>query len=357
MPRPIEPTISVAVTWPFQRVYAELGLGERAIADAAARYQLPVERLADPNTRLPLKQVLEDLERYDKRTRRTDIGLLAAQAVLPGDFGTVELAARACSTVGEALAVLAAGYALLCEGVHLEIEVRGDRVAERLWTDAGLVLPPASVEFPLLAMMRLGQSYAGTMLYPEHVRFTHARVRHAIACEQAFGCAIEFASTENALEWPRSILELPMHTANRGVGQALRVHVESRVAASLNREDFAAQVERVVVQHLETGVPTFHTVAKALGLSRRTLHRNLKNADRTYREICDEVRVRLATHYLEETQWPLKRIAGALGFGGVHAFHRSFKRATGTTPTQHRADRDGSAAGDASSGGGRTRHA
>lgn len=345
MSRSAEPSISVAVTWPFQRVYAELGLGGQAVADAIARYGLPVERFADPSTRLPLKQVLADLAHYDRRLGRTDIGLLAAQAVLPGDFGAVELAARACATVGESLAVLAAGYALLCDGVRLEIEPRGDRVVERLWTDASLVVPPAAVEFPLLAMMRLGQSYSGRMLYPERVRFTHDRVPHVVACERAFGCAIEFASFENALEWPRAILELPMRTANLGVGPALRARVDTLVAAAPNRDDFVAQVERVVAQHVESGVPAFAAVARTLGMSGRTLHRKLRSAGRTYREICHAVRIRLALHHLEKTPTSIKEIAHALGFGDVQAFHKAFRRATGTTPQQHR---DAHGAGEAS---------
>lgn len=334
--RTSEPSISVAVTWPFQRVYAQLGLGEQAIADAVARYKLPVEKFADPSTRLPLKQVIADLRHYDRRLGRTDIGLLAAQATLPGDFGAVELAARACATVGEALAVLADGYALLCEGVHLSIEVRGDCVIERLWADPQLVLPPASVEFPLLSMMRLGQSYAGRMLYPDRVRFMHARVPHAAACERAFGCMIEFSSFENALEWPRAILDLPMQTANLGLGQALRARVETLVAATPNRDDVVAHVERVIAQHVQSGVPSFQSVAGTLGMSGRTLHRKLKTAGRTYREICHATRIRLALQHLEQTRSSIKEIAHALGFGDVQAFHKAFKRVTGTTPQQHR---------------------
>ncbi|MCP4755298.1 MAG: helix-turn-helix domain-containing protein [Proteobacteria bacterium] len=58
-----------------------------------------------------------------------------------------------------------------------------------------------------------------------------------------------------------------------------------------------------------------------------------------YRKILDETSRRLAVSYLQDGELSIAEIAYLLGFSEPSAFHRSFKRWTGRTPTEYRTDR------------------
>lgn len=74
-------------------------------------------------------------------------------------------------------------------------------------------------------------------------------------------------------------------------------------------------------------------IAKALGLSRRTLQRRLRERRHSLSRIIAEVRLERALRMLG-TGVPTKRAARDCGYGDVTAFHRAFRRWTGATPGQ-----------------------
>jgi AraC-like DNA-binding protein len=273
-----------------------------------------------------------------ERFGRSDLGLLAAQATMPGNYGAVELAARACETVRQAFVVLAHGFGLIADGIHLAVEERGKHVAVRFWTEPDLVLPSTITEFQMLSLVVLGSSYIGKSMHPDLVRFAHPKVPHAAVCAEAFGCNIEFDSVENALLFSPALLDVKLPTADRLAGGMLRQRVDA-LALEATGNDLIARVEQAVASKLSGGMPTLASIAQALGTSVRTLHRSLAESGTNYRELCDRLRLRLALHYLESSDLSIKEIASALGFSEVQAFHRAYKRMTGNTPKSRRVDR------------------
>jgi AraC-like DNA-binding protein len=329
-------TIAVNLSWPFLRVFEQLGVPpEFLIGRETALYGLTPEQYVDPTTRLPTEVVFDDVEGYIMRLQVPDIGLRAGLAALPGDFGAAELAARACPNVREALTVLARGFALLIDGVRLSTEVRGESLCLRLWTDPEITLPHWAVEFALLSLLRVGVGYAnvpaGTAPHPLRVRFTHGPLAYHAACEQAFGCPIEFAAAENAIDVPAAVLDLPLRTADRTVAFHMRAQLDRSVAAA-GDQPLVARIDAAITRRLVDGIPPIDLVAADLGKSPRTLHRHLAAQGTSYRELGKAAQRRLAIYYLQQTEMPIKEIAAALGFHNAPGFHRAFRLLTGQTP-------------------------
>jgi AraC-like DNA-binding protein len=80
------------------------------------------------------------------------------------------------------------------------------------------------------------------------------------------------------------------------------------------------------------------SVARALGLSARSLRRRLAVEGQCYEQIAIEALAITAKHLLAATPLTVQETAAALGFSHTTTFHRAFKRWTGMTPLAYRTE-------------------
>jgi AraC-like DNA-binding protein len=102
-------------------------------------------------------------------------------------------------------------------------------------------------------------------------------------------------------------------------------------------EALRTSVENAITPLLPHGRARVEVVARALGMSQRTLARRLASEDLTFTMVLDAMRTNLATHYLRDETLSVSQVAWLLGFQEVGAFTYAFKRWNGQTPTQYRA--------------------
>ena len=83
---------------------------------------------------------------------------------------------------------------------------------------------------------------------------------------------------------------------------------------------------------------TVRALAERVGTSERTFERRFKKeVGRTPSEFVRSVRIEAARRWLEETDWPLKRVAERSGFGSVDTLERTFQKAFRRSPGAIRA--------------------
>ncbi len=80
------------------------------------------------------------------------------------------------------------------------------------------------------------------------------------------------------------------------------------------------------------------SLAMALAMSTRSLHRQLQQEGVSLQELRDDVRREYALELLHRRDWPVKQIAHAVGFLNEKSFSRAFKSWTGRSPSEMRAD-------------------
>lgn len=108
------------------------------------------------------------------------------------------------------------------------------------------------------------------------------------------------------------------HCARHRAAQGVEPGMSERIRRRLERED--------------ANFPTLDALARDWAISRRTLIRRLHSEGTHYRALLDDIRQARARWYLEQTDWPVARIAERLGYQDVSNFSRSFKRWFDTTP-------------------------
>ena len=92
------------------------------------------------------------------------------------------------------------------------------------------------------------------------------------------------------------------------------------------------RIESLLIPILHTGDVGMQRIAALLALSRQTVFRKLKAEGTTFREILDELRHKMALHYLDAKKISVNETAYLVGFSDPAAFSRAFKRWTGSSP-------------------------
>jgi AraC-like DNA-binding protein len=95
-------------------------------------------------------------------------------------------------------------------------------------------------------------------------------------------------------------------------------------------------VRRVLLEELRLGEPTLARLAARMRMSERTLQRHLGQEGTSMQALLDEARHQLSLRHLGEAKESIAEISFLLGFAEVRAFHRAFKRWTGSTPAAYR---------------------
>ena len=91
-----------------------------------------------------------------------------------------------------------------------------------------------------------------------------------------------------------------------------------------------------IMEELPTGTVTEDGTARALHMSKRTLHRKLRENDETFRSLLTQVRTGLAERYIGNDSYTVTEIAFLLGYTDTSAFSRAFRTWFDRSPTQAR---------------------
>jgi AraC-like DNA-binding protein len=83
---------------------------------------------------------------------------------------------------------------------------------------------------------------------------------------------------------------------------------------------------------LPSGRTQIDDVASELAVSRRSLQRRLSEEGTSWLDVLNAARMRLAQHYLTNTNLGTAEVSFLLGFEDPNSFFRAFRRWTDTTP-------------------------
>ena len=101
-------------------------------------------------------------------------------------------------------------------------------------------------------------------------------------------------------------------------------------------ESLVARVCADIFNTMPEGRASAALTAGRLGLSARTLIRQLAEHGTRYRDLLKQTRFRTATHYLRYTDQSVEDTAFLLGFSECGPFTRAFRRWSGHSPIEYR---------------------
>jgi AraC-like DNA-binding protein len=190
----------------------------------------------------------------------------------------------------------------------------------------------------LATITRMCRMVCGENFRLQAVNFKHAAPRDLKPYFEYFGCPLSFDQTENQLLIPSEFADEVLVGANSELA-LLNDQVVTRRLALMDRNDIVARVQSALMEQLPNGNISDDSVANALHMSVRTMHRKLAEVNQNFRTLLVEMRRELAEHYILDNSLTLTEISLLLGFSEPSSFSRAFKNWTGSAPSDARQDR------------------
>jgi AraC-like DNA-binding protein len=179
----------------------------------------------------------------------------------------------------------------------------------------------------------------GADFAPVEVRFRHGAPADPSEHRRLFRAPLRFESGMNGVVLRRDLLDAPLVKADAGLCAVLERHAAELLRRIPHATVLSERVRQLVAKDLASGVPSAGAVARGLSMSRRSLQRHLRADGTSHRDLVDTLRRELAMAYLAERRIAVAEVAFLLGFSEASAFHRAFKRWSGTTPAEYRRSR------------------
>jgi len=151
--------------------------------------------------------------------------------------------------------------------------------------------------------------------------------------QQVLGVEIQFNAKDNGIVWSANQMDLPLVKANAATANICEQQCSQLLQQQQNWKPIEKQVKDSL---LHVGLTaSMQDIANYLSRTTRTLHRQLKQEQTSWRQVRDEVRIGVAEELLSKPM-KLDEIAERLGFSDGANFSHSFKRCRNITPSQHR---------------------
>jgi len=168
--------------------------------------------------------------------------------------------------------------------------------------------------------------------FPKAIRFTHTEPSYRAEYDRIFGVPLFFESQMNAMLVDEGFLNMKLPRTNPYLSEIMSARAEELLKNLENSKSIRGRVENLLIPILHTGEASMDMIAGKLGVSRQTLFRKLKAEGVTFEKVLDELRHKLALHYLNGKKVSVNETAYLVGFSEPAAFSRAFKRWTGSSP-------------------------
>jgi len=307
------------------------------------RSQIGPEDLRNRDNRIPLAKYLALLNAGIELCKEPALSLLFGEAVKIQEISIVGLLGEAFENV-ESRRRNMSRYVILAldpddgqsaDAIEVVLE-NGDlslRFNSSIYIDNPLLTESGFARF-----VCTGRAFLASMPNFAHLQFlkaiyfTHPEPSYRKEYDRIFGVPLFFGSDRNALLIDGAFANLTPPRANPYLTEVLSAHAEELLKTLKSSKTTRGKVENLLIASLHKGPQSMEIIASKMGLSRPTLFRKLKAEGVTFGKVLDELRHRMALHYLKQKKASINETAYLVGFSEPAAFSRAFKRWTGSSP-------------------------
>jgi len=312
------------------------GCDARAIFKQAG---LEPQRLGDCNARYSEAAMQKLWALAIEASGDADFAYKAGRQWRPTTFHALGYTWLACTTLAEALKLLARYSRVVNSGISVSFQQSGrcGEIVIHIHYHQ-IVIHQGAHDAALGALMTMLRMLMGESFSPMEIHCLFARPATAIGFEHDLRCPILYDMPASKILFDHADLHRRLASANA----ELQKINEDLLLEKMNQLDRACMVTRVtqaINKVLPTGEVHEKDIAASLGVSLRTMQRQLAEQQQSFRQLLDAIRQQLAEQYLANSQLSLSEITYLLGFANQANFTRAFTRWHGMPPSSYRQQR------------------
>ena len=268
---------------------------------------------------------------------RREIGLELGQRMHVSSYGMLGYALLTSATLGDALRLALRYPALLGTLFELSLAQEDDVV----WFCAtgyreSPHLAVFNAELCLTSLKVICEDLLGRSLPLVGARFAHPAPDYHVHYAHSFDCPHAFQACDNAFGFDPRWLDEPLPLADAVTHQAMAERCRKQNLEFTGRQSWLDRIRQLLTAQLQAA-PGLEGLAEQMNCSPRTLRRHLHDMGCSYQTLLDDLRFERAKRLLNDTEWPIYRIAEHLGFSETASFRHAFVRWSGVSPSQFRA--------------------
>ncbi|MEV6697481.1 AraC family transcriptional regulator ligand-binding domain-containing protein [Streptomyces sp. NPDC051453] len=252
-------------------------------------------------------------------------------------LGPLAAAARTAPTTGKAFQAVHRSMALYSPAIVLPVDQPPGADHVRLRFEIAVDGLPAHrqvTELSLAATVRAFRLIIGPDFTPISLHLPHDALVPEAEYRRYFGCPVRFAEPFSGFLVRPDDLNRPLRS-DSAVHDVVQQYLSS-ITPGFTGGNVTGPVRMLVRRLLPAGNLDRDMIAAHLSLHPRTLQRRLAVEETTFADLVDSVRREEAERYLRDTDMPMGRMAGLLGYSEQSVLTRACRRWFGASGSGHR---------------------
>lgn len=187
-----------------------------------------------------------------------------------------------------------------------------------------------AVEELLVMAVSMGGALTRTAIRPVVLELSYPAPSHQAQYERVLHCAPRFNCRQTRIRFEAPSLSVELKGSDEEFNAICLQHCNQMLRQIVSDSPLASRVRSLLLSRMR-GIPSVDELAEQLGMSGRSLRRQLRLEGQSYKDLVHRFRVDLAREYLGHSHLTAKETAYLLGFKDTNAFRRAFKLWTGQT--------------------------
>lgn len=289
--------------------------------------------LLTPDLRIPEISLATLLDVSSKSTGSSSLGLLMGETWRLSDFGVLSLLLQHQPTLRQVLSELKNYRHLLSDSVSIGLTEYPQVVVLRCALVTGRTHPGRQpMELAVAALLALCRHQLGQAWFPRSVHFVHAAPAHTGIHQRVFGPKLEFGSDFDGLVLGKDELDRINPQSDPNMARYARDYMDLQPRGEAQQLSHA--VLRAVHLLMPNGRHSIEQVGQQLGMSARTLQRQLGQEGANFQALVNDVRREQALRLVEGAAHSITEVAQMVGFAETSAFSRWFNQQFGVAPSR-----------------------
>ncbi len=327
--KPCTPLNRVASLLPFIEWLKAMGVAPEPLLTRAG---IEAQLVNYPAAAIPLRKSFHFAELACCATGTEHMGLFVGLETPLDTLGRYGRSLQSAETLGEYLRTGVSLYQLISQGQSLQLQTVGGHSILKVvsTTDLGVGAYQSHLQILAITIERCREA-AGPGWSPPFVKLAYS-CREPLPSTDLFSeSRVHFGRKQTWMAIPQSLLALQLPR---------REYPEPKGAEQLTgqalQEDPVARVRAQVAALLPESGLTIDRVGNSLGLSTRTLQRELAKRGISFTRVIADARMTRAKEWLCRTDKSVLEIALEVGYTDASNFTRAFRRRNGISPQAYR---------------------